>query len=109
MRDIYAPPSSTRRFALAELELLDQARIKEPSEIIWLIAAALAKAGVMAPLTMRLYAFYWEKQGGGRQVRLNQSSLQDYIDACRDGCEAASKFGDLIGVLLDAAVTPFKA
>lgn len=96
------------RFAALDLADLSPGRVSEPVEVLWDIAHALANAGIMAPLTLCLYAHYWKKQNAGQEFRFQDSPLADYLERCVRGCEILTPFQDLIHLISDVGAAAFK-
>jgi tetratricopeptide (TPR) repeat protein len=96
------------RFAFLDLADLNPTRVSEPVEVLWYVAHALANGGIMAPLTLCLYAHYWRKQNAGQEFRLEDTPLKEYLERCIRGCEILSPFSELIHLISDVGQAAFK-
>ena len=102
------PRYPTTRFAFVDLGVLAATRVTQTVEVLWHVADALAKAGIMAPLTMCLYAHYWKRQNAGQEFRLDRTPLKEYLECCIRGCEILSPLQDTLHELSDVGQAGFK-
>jgi hypothetical protein len=94
-------------FASLDLADLDPSRVTEPVAVLWSLTDALAKAGIMAPLTLCLYIHYWRKQNPAQEFRVQDTPLKEHLERCIRGCEMLSPFDNLLK-LIDAGQAAFK-
>ncbi len=95
-------------FASLDLADLDPSRVAEPVAVLWSLTDALAKAGIMAPLTLCLYIHYWRKQNPAQEFRVQDTPLKEHLERCIRGCEILSPFTDLLKVASDVGQAAFK-